>query len=83
MTTGIWGRVRGLRTLGCLAAAFVISFVVGVSQSHARGNCAPGYPVCWFSAACSTRCVRHACVGLVCDDFGSPYNDCYVCQAQE
>lgn len=55
-----------------------IAFALGFSWSVAEaGNCAPGFPVCWFSAECST-----CCLGNDCDSYWCGYKSgtqCYYC----
>lgn len=55
----------------------------GLQPAQAAGSCAPGYPVCWFDAECSSQCWAYACGSPNCAASGSSYNECYKCVTPE
>lgn len=55
----------------------------GLQPAQAAGNCAPGYPVCWFAAECNGQCWAYVCNSYHCDAYGSSYHDCYKCVTPE
>lgn len=79
-TTKQWTGKTLIAALAAIVGGLVLGLGVGATQPvQASGNCAPGYPVCWFSASCGGQCEANFCDSYVCDAAGSEYLDCYVC----
>lgn len=68
-----------IRLLWVLFATAGMALGVGTATLSAEkaGTCAPGYPVCSFSAECSSICIRLDCQGETCSD--DEVGDCYRC----
>ncbi len=78
-------RSRGSPRARAIGAASFDTFVLGlgssVAEAKAPWGCAPGYPVCWFSAECiAGRCVRCDCASSTCDDPWDRADDCIRCE---